>query len=143
MRVVYWGTYDRKRERYRILIDAFRRGNVDILECHEDVWSNIRDKSMVSTWRLRFQVVIKYIFAYLKIIGKYLSIRDHDAVFIGYLGHFDVIVLWPFAKLRQKPIIWDALISLYDTVILDRKLFPASHPLARILFFIEWLGRSR
>lgn len=140
MRVVYWGTYDRRRERYRIIVDAFKRNNIEIFECQQNVWSDIRDKSMILGWRHKFRIVIKYILAYFKLIGQYLFLPNHDAIFVGYLGHFDVVVLWPFAKLRRKPIIWDALISLYDTVITDRKIVPESHPLARLIFLIEWLG---
>lgn len=140
MRLVYWGTYDRRRERYRILVDALRENGIDIVECHEEVWSGIRDKSMVSDWSHRLRIVGKYIFAYLKLIGRYLFVAEHDAVLVGYLGHFDVLVLWPLARLRRKPIIWDAVTSLYDTVASDRRLIPTSHPLARILFLIEWVA---
>lgn len=140
MKIVYWGTYDKSRERYRILIDAFQQNGIDIFECHEDVWSDIRDKSMISSGRSRLRICTKYIVSYLKLIFRYILLPNHDAVFIGYLGHFDVLVLWPFAKLRRKPIVWDAIISLYDTVVSDRKMVPASHPFARLLFLIEWLS---
>jgi len=139
MRIVYWGTYDIKRERYRVLIDAFKQNGIDILECHDDVWAGIRDKSMVSSWRSRFRICIKYIFAYPKLTFRYLCLPDHDAVLVGYLGHFDVLVLWPFAKLRRKPIVWDALTSLYEEIITDRKFISATRPLARMIFAIEWL----
>ncbi len=140
MRIVYWGTYDANRERNRILVDGLKRNNVEILECHEDVWGDIRDKSMVSGWRSRFRIFFKYLFAYIRLIIKYLCLPDHDAVLVGYLGHPDVLVLWPFAKLRRKPIVWDALISLYDTIIFDRKRMRPSHPVARLIFLIEWLS---
>jgi glycosyltransferase involved in cell wall biosynthesis len=140
MQIVYWGTYDKKRERHRILMDAFEQVGVDVFECHEDVWKGIRDKSMVSSWRSRFRIFAKYIVAYLKLIFKYIRLPNHDAIFVGYMGHFDVLVLWPFAKLRRKPIIWDAIISIYITTIYDRKMLPVSHPFARLIFLIEYLS---
>jgi len=140
MRLVYWGTYDKKRERYRILIEAFRQNDIDILECHEDVWKGIRDKSTVLSWRSRFRIFTKHIISYLKLIHRYILLPNHDAVFVGYLGHLDVLVLWPFARLRRKPIIWDAIISIYITTIYDRKMISVFHPLARLIFLWEYLS---
>jgi glycosyltransferase involved in cell wall biosynthesis len=139
MRIVYWGTYDARRERYRILVDGLKRNDVEIFECHDDVWGGIRDKSMVSGWRFGLRIAIRYLFAYIKLTFKYLCLPDHDAVLVGYFGHPDVLVLWPLARLRRKPIVWDALISLYDTIISDRKLIRHSHPVARLIFLIEWV----
>jgi len=139
MRIVFWGTYDLNRERYRILVQALKLNGIDFLECHEDVWAGIRDKSMLSSWQSKLRICVRYIQAYLKLILKYMSMPDHDAVLLGYLGHFDVLILWPFAKLRRKPIVWDALTSLYDEIITDRKYFPPTHPLAHVIFRIEWL----
>jgi glycosyltransferase involved in cell wall biosynthesis len=59
---------------------------------------------------------------------------------VGYLGHLDVLILWPFAKLRRVPIVWDAFISLYDTIVEDRKLIGRCHPFAFFLKSWEWLA---
>lgn len=42
--------------------------------------------------------------------------------------------------MRGVPIIWDAFISLYNTVVDDRKLFGRHHPAAYVLLGIEWLA---
>ncbi|MBI4715091.1 MAG: glycosyltransferase, partial [Nitrospirae bacterium] len=64
---------------------------------------------------------------------------SHDAVVVGYLGHFDMFLARPLASLRGKPLIFDAFLSLYNTVIEDRKLFrPGSLP-AR---FLLWTDRT-
>jgi glycosyltransferase involved in cell wall biosynthesis len=49
-------------------------------------------------------------------------------------------MLWPFARLRRKPIVWDAFLSLYDTVVEDRQLVGKHNPVALILYGVEWLA---
>ena len=56
---------------------------------------------------------------------------------IGYLGHLDVLVVSPFARWRGVPILWDAYISIYDTVVRDRQLLSPGNPLARLLCWWE------
>ena len=36
------------------------------------------------------------------------------------MGHLDIIIIRLFARLRGAPVIWDAFLSLYDTVVHDR-----------------------
>ena len=56
-----------------------------------------------------------------------------DALIVGYPGQFD---LWS-AKRRRRPIVFNAMVSLYDTFVEDRERFregslPASHALGRL-----------
>jgi glycosyltransferase involved in cell wall biosynthesis len=57
---------------------------------------------------------------------------------VGYWGHLDVFFLAAFAKLKGKPLIFDAFFSLYDTAISDWGLAPANSLLARLCRLIDW-----
>ena len=140
MRVVYWGTYDTGKPRTRILIRGLRENGLEVIECHADVWRGIEDKSQVSGWPKRFYLLLRWVASYPLLILRYLRLPKHDAVIIGYMGQLDVLVIWPFAKLRGVPVVWDAFLSLYDTVVQDRKLIGPKHPLAKLLFFWEYLS---
>lgn len=139
MRIVFWGTYDLGKPRVRILLRGLKENGVEVIECHRDIWKDMEDKSQLS-WRKKMRIVVNWLLAYPFLILCYLKQPRHDVVIIGYLGHLDVLVLWFFAKLRGTPVVWDAFLSLYDTVVCDRKLFrPGSLP-ARFLFGMEWLA---
>lgn len=140
MRIVIWGTYDLGKPRNRILLRGLRENNVEVVECHADVWSGIEDKSQVTGWGRRFMLLLRWIFAYPGLIVRYLRLPKHDAVIVGYPGQVDVLVLWPFARLRRVPIVLDAFLSLYNTVVEDRQMVGPSHPLARLLYGLEWLA---
>jgi len=56
------------------------------------------------------------------------------------MGQIDVIVLWPFARLRGVRICWDVFISLYDTLVVDRRLAGRKSTIALFLYALEWLA---
>ncbi len=140
MRVVFWGTYDLGKPRTRILLRGLRENGVDVVECHAEIWSRIEDTSRVTGLSARLAVSLRWMLSYPKLILEYLRAPRHDAVFVGYMGLIDVLVIWPFARLRGVPIVWDAFLSLYDTVVGDRELIGPGHPAARLLFALEWLA---
>ena len=139
-RVVLWGTYDLGKPRVRILIRGLRENGIEVVECHSDVWHQIEDKSQVTGWTARLRLVWHWLSAYPGLLVRYWRLPAHDAVLICYLGHLDVLLLWPLAKLRGRPIIWDAFLSLYNTVAEDRCLASQRSLLACVLFAWEWLA---
>lgn len=139
MRVVYWGTYDTGKPRTRILLRGLRENGVEVTEIHADVWSGVEDKSGV-TGSQRLRLLLRWLCAYPALVLRYLRAPRHDAVVVGYLGQVDVLVLWVFAQLRGVPVVWDAFLSLHDTVVEDRRLVSARQPVAWLLFALEWLA---
>jgi glycosyltransferase involved in cell wall biosynthesis len=83
---------------------------------------------------------LRLIYSYPILLYRYLRLSDHDAVLLCYLGQLDALILWAAARLRGKPVIWDAFLSLYNTVIEDRTIVGSKHPLAHILYGLEWLS---
>ena len=140
MRIVFWGTYDLGKPRNRIFLRGLRENDADVIECHSEVWSGIEDKSQVSGGAEKLRILVLWICAYPGLIYRYLRLPKHDLVVIGYLSQIDVLVLWPFAKLRGVPIALDAFLSLYNTVVEDRKIVRRTHPLAHFLYGVEWLA---
>lgn len=139
MRIVFWGTYDTGKPRVRILLRGLRENGVEVIECHKEVWGGIEDKSQLKgPWR-KLRLLITWLLAYPALIWRYLRMPKHDAVVVGYLGQLDVLVLWPFAKMRGVPIVWDAFLSLYNTVVEDRQLVRPGNPIAWALWMWEWL----
>lgn len=139
MRVLFWGTYDLSKPRNRIMLASLRTQGVEVSECRTPVWDTVADKSTLNrTQRLRFW--LRLVAAYPGLVWRFLRAPKADVVLVGYLGHFDVLVLWLFARLRRMPVAWDAYLSLYNTLIEDRRLYRRGHPLARLIHLTEWLA---
>lgn len=140
MRVLFWGTYDQDRPRNRISINSLRSQSLEVIECHGDAWQGVTDKSTITGFSKRFRQFFRLGYTYLGLVYRYLRQPDHDVVVVGYLGLIDVFVIWPWARLRRKPIVWDALMSIHTTLVVDRKIVKRGGLLAKTLFAAEWLA---
>lgn len=140
MRVVLWGTYDTGKPRIRILLRGLQENGVEVIECHKEVWGGVDDKSQVRGVFNKLRLLVRWVMAYPVLVFRYLRLPRHDVVLIGYMGQLDVLILWPFAKLRGVPLVWDAFLSLYNTTVEDRRMITGRHPLACLIYALEWLA---
>lgn len=139
-RIVILGTYDLGKPRTRILIRGLKENDVDVIQCHHNVWGGIEDKSQVTGLWVKLTLAWKILTAYPVLIFRYLQLPKHDAVLIGYLGLFDVLILWPFVRMRHAVLIWDVFLSLYNTVVEDRELVGRYNPSGILLWLMEWFA---
>ncbi len=138
-RVLLWGSYDLGKPRCRILRDGLAQTGVEVIEIHSDIWSRHEDKSRIGRLAMAMSL-LRLCLAWPVLIWRYLRAPDHQLVLVPYMGQFDVLVIWLFAKLRDKPVVWDMFISLYDTVVDDRATAAPRSLSARALWLLEWLG---
>ncbi len=137
MKICYFGTYDKKRPRNRIIIEGLRKNGIEVIECHFSVWGNIEDKSQVRSFLAKLKICFKFIISHIVLSFKYMGTREHDAILVGYMGHFDMFIAKPLAMIRRKRVYFDAFLSLYDTIVFDRKLIKKQNPLSGLLYFID------
>jgi glycosyltransferase involved in cell wall biosynthesis len=143
LRVLCWGTYDTSKPRTRILRDGLRAAGATVQEAHAALWEGIEDKSQVGGFRRRLALLLRWIACYPGLIGRFLRAPRPDLVLVGFPGVLDVIVLAPFARLRGVPVAWDMFMSLYDTVVRDRRLIGPRSLAARLLRAVEGLALRR
>jgi len=129
LRALYFGTYERDYPRNAQVISCLRRAGVEVREQHERVWDGRRD-----SWRAGPLDAARLAFAEAKLL-LHRPRERHDAVLVGYPGHFDL----PAAKraARGAPVVFNPLVSLADTFVNDRGRFrPGSLP-ARALAAVD------
>lgn len=115
MTVCYFGGYNPDNSRNRIVLKGLRLAGVEVLECRD-----------TSTFPLN---LLKLFFKHRKIRKKY------DVMFVGFAGQGMIFL----AKLlTRKPVILDAFISLYNTVIEDRGLHSKFSIPAAYNYFLDW-----
>lgn len=139
-RVVLWGTYDLGKPRTRLLRKSLMTSDFDVTDVHAAVWSRVEDKSGIHGTKAKAKFALFWVLSYPGLILRYIRAPKHDVVVVGYLGHLDVLVIWPFARLRGAVIVWDAFLSLYDTVVTDRKMVRPNGLFARLIYAWEWLA---
>ena len=137
---MYWGTYDTGKPRNRIIQRGLRDNNVQVTECHANVWAGVEDKSQIKHLHLQIWFFVRWLACYPRLVVRFLRAPRPEVIIVGYLGHLDILVLWPLAKLKRVPVVWDAFLSLHDTVVYDRALIHKYNPLALLLYLWEWLA---
>ena len=129
MRVLYFGTYDRAYPRNAQVISALRGAGVEVLEQHRPVWERRHN------WKVGLRQLMRVAGAEHNLRQSGDAGRDADALIVGYPGHFDL----PAAKrvARGRPVIFNPLVSLYDTVVDDRGRFGRGSPAAEVVRFVD------
>ncbi|MDQ3067847.1 MAG: glycosyltransferase, partial [Actinomycetota bacterium] len=132
MRVLYFGTYERDYPRNAQVISCLRGAGVEVIERHASVWERQRHK-----WSLGFGAALKLGIAETRLLFDDRRLR-FDAVIVGYPGQFDL----PAAKriARGRPVLFNPLVSLHETLVEDRGRFAAGSAPAGVLRQIDRLA---
>ncbi len=115
MRVLLFGTYDvRRHPRAGILAAGLRVAGADVPELNAPLRLDTaaRVATLRQPWRLPW-LFLALIGCWLRLAIRHRRVGSVDAVLVGYLGHFDVVL----ARLlfRRTPIALDFLVSASDT----------------------------
>src|SRR5919199_126603 len=111
MRICYFGTYERDYPRNTLTIAGLREAGVTVFECHEPVWEHQRDKSQTYRGRKALAMLLRLIVAYVRLAVRYFSVPTHDAIVVGYVGQFDMLLARILAWTHAVPLVFNPLVS--------------------------------
>jgi glycosyltransferase involved in cell wall biosynthesis len=107
-----------------------------VTEINTPVWKDELHHSG-SVWCVGGKM-LRGIHAHLSVLAKYLVMRHADRLYVPYPAVFVVFLLSLLPRrLQPRYTIMDAFISLYDTVVIDRKYLSVSSWPARMLRMLE------
>jgi glycosyltransferase involved in cell wall biosynthesis len=106
------------------VISCLRRAGVEVAEWHSAVWENKQHKFGVGP-----AAAARLALAQLRLLRR--PPADFDVMIVGYPGHFDM----PRARrvAGDRPLVFNPLLSLYDTLVLDRGRWSDTSLRARVL----------
>lgn len=136
-RVLVWGTLDLGKPRARLMARALAEAGIPLHWQTAQVWQGVEDKSQLRGGLRKGLLALRYARAILGLMARYLRAPAHEVVLIGYMGQFDVLAFRPLARLFGKPVVWDAFLSLHDTMVHDRRTLREDGIAARALRRIE------
>jgi glycosyltransferase involved in cell wall biosynthesis len=128
VRVLYFGTYERDYPRNAQVISSLRGAGVEVVERHVGVWEGRRQK-----WSLGPGSAVRLSVAQVRLLGR--PRERFDALVVGYPGHLDL----PAARwvARGRPVVFNPLVSLTETLVEDRARFAPGSAAARLLRRID------
>jgi glycosyltransferase involved in cell wall biosynthesis len=128
LRICYFGTYERAYPRNAQVISCLRSAGVEVEEEHVAIWDDLR-----AGWSAGLGRALRLAAAEAQLLTR--RPRGFDAFVVGYPGHFDL----PAARraARGRPVVFNPLVSLADTLVSDRGRFRPGSPAARVLERID------
>jgi glycosyltransferase involved in cell wall biosynthesis len=128
LRVLYFGTYERDYPRNAQVISALRGAGVEVEERHVPVWEG-RRRSFAAGAGAAARIAL----AEARLARRALA--DVDAVVVGYPGQPDL----PAARYAagHRPVVFNALVSLHETLVDDRRRFRPGSMAARALAALD------
>ncbi len=133
MRVVFFGTYDTHRPRFRILKGGLISAGVTVIECHASIWGGLEDRSHLRGVRGLMRPCLSWWRALPGLLRRYRRLPAHDALVVTYLGQADALVARRLARVRGVPLLFDPYVSLLETVVHDRGLARSGSLTARLM----------
>jgi glycosyltransferase involved in cell wall biosynthesis len=104
------------------MIKGLKENNVEVVECQTQQNRNKLKK-------------------YWQLIKKHQQIKqNYDIMVVGFAGHAIMPLAWLLAKTNGKKVVLDLFVSEYDSVILDRKLYPEHSLKAKKYWLLDWLA---
>jgi glycosyltransferase involved in cell wall biosynthesis len=134
VRVLYFGTYERDYPRNAQVISCLRRAGVDVVERHATLWEPRRHKWSLGLGAMA-RVAVKETRLLLGRKGAF------DVMIVGYPGHFDMPAARRIAG--RRPLVFNPLVSLWDTLVGDRERFVPGSRAAGVLRQIDRIAFRR
>ena len=118
--VAYFGTYDPGYPRNAVLIEGLRELGVDVQEFRASLPR--LDAAGMTSAAGAARLAAGLAAAHLRLFAQHPGDLHVDAVIVGYPGHFLVPFGWLMARFRRARLVFDPLVSLWDTFGGDRGL---------------------
>ena len=128
MRVLYFGTYERDYPRNAQVISCLSAAGIEVVEGHVPLWESERHKLS-----LGLRTFARAVRAEVRLARR--SARGCDALIVGYPGHIDMPVARRVAG--KRPLVFNPLVSLEDTMVDDRGLVSGGSARGRVLRAID------
>lgn len=138
MRVISFGIYSKRPEypRQRNLLAGLRRAGAEVLECHFPMASTFHDRLRSASSPLGAALfAARLASSYVALAARFLRMPQADVILVGHPGYFHVHLarMLGFLKNRDAVIVCDVFFSLFDTLVLDRRVFRPGGLRARLI----------
>lgn len=117
MKVCYLGPYDPGYSRNRVILKGLKKNGVEVIECNSRSCNRFLD--------------------YINIFKKLLKLR-YNVIMVGARGKYYGQPLMPIiSRITRKLIVFDAILTLYETQVVDRRNVDRGSFKAKFLYHLD------
>jgi glycosyltransferase involved in cell wall biosynthesis len=139
MKIMYFGTYDREYPRNKIFIEGLKQNKVEVIEVNAPI-KNKKNYETKQFLKNNLALIGGYLIAYFKLLPKIVKAKNYEAIIVGFPSFFDVFLAKIISVLSGKKLYINPLVSVYNTLVEDRKVVKEKSLTAKIIFNTELLG---
>jgi glycosyltransferase involved in cell wall biosynthesis len=143
MKVCVVGTFagDDGDPRSRVMLEGLRRAGVEVVECRRPLARGAESRGLaLARFPRNLAFLGRALRAYAGIARDLWRRGRADVVLVGAAGYPEMMMAKAAAALRGKPVVFDAFVSLHETLVHDRAVVPADSMKARLLASLERLA---
>jgi len=135
--ICFFGTYESSFPRTITLKQACLELGIEAIECNVPFWELKREKLEFFSMKSILKILFQLVYIYIRLAIRYIKLKDHDAVVVGYNGYFDMPLAKLLAKMRKKPLIFTPVFPLYETSVEDRGYIDKNSIKSRAIHLID------
>lgn len=133
MKICFFGAYDRNFTSNLIVLRGLKLNGAMITEVN----AHVPLTKLVAKEDISFMQLVKRIFKKWKIIAEIIrhwkDLRTCEWIYVGFPGHFDVLIAYPLAKLLKKKLVFNPLVIFYTGFVNDQRILSSDSFLAKAL----------
>jgi glycosyltransferase involved in cell wall biosynthesis len=139
LRIVWFGSYSKGPgyPRAETLIDGLRAAGHDVVEVHAPLFAGADARVAAGAGGGLLGTAWRQLVAAVRLGRAWFRVGDHNVVVVGNGGIADVLIARFLQNVDRRPLVMDAFIPLYDTVVRDRGLASPESLRARVLLRLE------
>lgn len=142
MRLLWFGSYARGPgyPRSETLVAGLRELGHDVVEVHAPLFEGAADRVAAGRGGGAARRAWRQAVAAGRLLPRYFEAGEHDVAVVGSGGVVDAPLLRMLQGFDRVPLVFDAFIPLYDTVVRDRELAAPESARAKVLLRVERLA---
>ncbi len=114
MKICFFGTYDKNYTSNKMMLRGLAENNIKVVEINSHIEvTKLTEKNEMSFVKLLQRILRKYKI-FVEIFRNFDKFAKTDAIYVGYPGHFDVFLAYPFAKIFGKKLVFNPLLIIYN-----------------------------
>lgn len=120
MKVCFFGAYDRNFTSNQIVLKGLRANGVDVVEVNTHTPLTRLDKQKDMTIPKLAGRVLKKRKIFSEIVKHWGDLKNCDFIYVGFPGHFDVLMAYPIKVVLRKKIVFNPLVVFYTGFVNDQ-----------------------
>ncbi|MBI2621969.1 MAG: glycosyltransferase [Candidatus Levybacteria bacterium] len=111
IKICFFGTYDREYTANKIVLQGLLENNIPVLEVNSEIKLTRLDSQKDITWLALIKRILRKYKIFFEIFKNLDKFKKTDVIYVAFPGHFDVLFAWPLAKLFNKKLVLNPVVS--------------------------------